>query len=666
MSFKDDINRFKRVSNRTQRAIQYVTDKQQERQEKREHEEQTQADYDQLPTYAKQLMPLPTQQQLKPPSTAANLFYATLTHITAFILFIGTESYIAAFLSPFFFPLTCYIFRKIRDDAFETKAALGNTTQSTATTPRPKSALGDLVPHDELPPEYRPAPAEPTESGFTERELQQSLGDLAPQPDALPAHTIVNPYAELTKFLRYRHTYVLGKTGMGKSTLLKNLICADLVRISGNDLESSQHGVIVLSPERKMLHEVMSYLPSVPDIDERDILYFDPTDNREPIVGFNPFHFDAPDDPHEREHLLYLQAGEVYTIFIRALGEQGVRMRTLFQNMVSALLQYPDATIRDLERLVDPDDASLRREVATHEAIDERTQRFWKRYEESTFFQGIQENVMNRFEMLLRPPLVDVLTTNSFSFHNLLNEQSKSILLFDLSGLRGEDQRVFGQLLLASIQQTLFRRDARPESEYHSYYMYIDEFQTFAHTATDSMLELFNKTRKYHVGITLAHQVTANLPSELRSTIIGNVGSMYIMGLAGEDARYFASELQLHEYTQTDDGKIKRGGTAPNYIQDLGTGETFIKTPKLKTPIVAKVAENPTEYLGLMEFPELVDEIKAKAKARHGATRTPPPDATTLDEQPDEHEAHGLTGVEKPPEDDQLFPVDDDEGIDLR
>ena len=148
-------------------------------------------------------------------------------------------------------------------------------------------------------------------------------------------HTPSDPLLTLPLRDRFRHGYIIGKTGAGKTNLLKHLIT--------QDLNNPDVGLILLSPEDGIFQ---SLLPSIPESRKDDLIYFDPTDTLDPVIGFNPFDFtDADDlDPRDKENYLTLKAGETYTIFERALGDLGVKMTTLMQNIAYALLQIPHAT----------------------------------------------------------------------------------------------------------------------------------------------------------------------------------------------------------------------------------------------------------------------------------------------------------------------------------
>src|SRR4029450_12218589 len=187
-----------------------------------------------------------------------------------------------------------------------------------------------------------------------------------------PNRPSIHVLTSLSHSDRQRHTYAIGKTGAGKSTMLTQLILNDLIE---------ERGVIVISPERGLFDSLLAHLPHLAgesDLADR-LLYFDPSDNTNPIVGFNPFHFEASDNLQERQQLMTPQAGETYTILTHALGDLGVKMSTLMQNCIYALLERPNSTLDTLEKLIDPHDDTLRKAIAADTRIDERKRRFWTR-----------------------------------------------------------------------------------------------------------------------------------------------------------------------------------------------------------------------------------------------------------------------------------------------
>lgn len=377
----------------------------------------------------------------------------------------------------------------------------------------------------------------------------------------------------LTPSHRFRHCYLIGKTGSGKSTLLKTLIAQDLSR---------KVGVIVISPESGLFDDL---LPFIPPNRVNDLLYFDPTDTTSPVIGVNPFHFDQGDNLTQR-------AEETYTIFSAALGDLGVKMQPLLQNAIYGLLQHPSATLQELDRLLYPPDPSFRHELCRLPHLDERTRKFWQDYDKSTYYKGAYEPVVNRLDPFFRPPLIDILSTPSFSFQHVLNERP-TIFFADLSKLRGVQSQVVGQLLLAHIQQTLLHRDTQPEEQRLPFFLFIDEFQTYAATSEGALIDLLNRARKYKMGVTLAHQVTADIPPKLLSVITGNVGTLITMQVSAEDTPFFAKELQLKTVVpdSTQEPKLR-----PDLLQNLAVGHAFARTPALKAGIpIAITAAHPSD-----------------------------------------------------------------------
>jgi Type IV secretion-system coupling protein DNA-binding domain len=408
----------------------------------------------------------------------------------------------------------------------------------------------------------------------------------AQQPDI----TSAPPYAvTLTPIERRSHTYVIGRTGSGKTTLLKNLIT--------QDLRNPTQGVIVLSPENKIFEELLDLLPS-----ERadSLIYFDPTDTRPPVIGFNPFTFEDGDDLNQK-------AQETYTIFERALGELGVKMTTMLQNAAYALIQLKNSRLLDLDTLLNPSNNSLRYKVARDPAIDERTRNFWQNYDSSSYYKSAYEPVVNRLDPFFRPPHATILSTNSFSWDDVLNKKPH-IILCNLSRLKGMEAQIMGQLLIAQIQQTIFHRDPLPESTYIPYALYVDEFQTYATTGEQSFIETLNKARKYHFALTLAHQVTSDIPPKLLSSIVGNVGTVIALRTSAEDAPFFAKDLQI---------KDADGHSRPDLLQNLPIGQAIVRTPAHNIGIAIGVPPAPPPLARATpapSLPKLADTYAATLK----------------------------------------------------
>ena len=383
---------------------------------------------------------------------------------------------------------------------------------------------------------------------------------------------------------RFRHTYMIGKTGSGKTTQLKNLIAQDM---------HNNRSVILIAPENDIFNALLPYIP--PERKDQ-LIYFDPTDTTDPVVGFNPFDFSEADSlsQSERDFLLTQKAGETYTALERAVGDLGVKMTTVVNHAVYALLQTRDASILDISRLLNLRSPDFRRKLVGNLDIDSYTREFWEQYDSSGYYRGADEPVINRFTDFFRPPLSTVLTVNSFSFDKILNGNHPFIFFANLSRLRGLPATITGQLLLATIQQAMLRRESIPERERRPVYMYIDEFAMYAQTSEQSLIDLFERARKYKVGLTIAHQVTADIPSKLLDVIVGNVGTILALQLAATDAPYFVKEFRL----QKDDRNLP-----PDILLRMDQGNGVVRTPRHREA-------------GRISFPQQMVSVKEEQKSR--------------------------------------------------
>jgi hypothetical protein len=333
---------------------------------------------------------------------------------------------------------------------------------------------------------------------------------------------------------RYRHAYIIGKTRSGKSYFLRNAICQDI---------HSGAGVIVLTHERTMFEDyILPYYPS-----ERidDLVYFNPADTKGKIIGFNIFELNDGESPA-------FKAGEIYTVFERTIEDIGQSMRPILQNAIDALV-YMQAgkTLRDLRTLIDPEgNQPLVSEIARSKYVEEETKRFWANYANSSAARTGYEPLKYRLRPLLQEPLLTTLSTASFNVNEELNRHSR-VLCIDLSELRGPQQKMVGQMMIALLRETFSARDVQiKHKQFLPYFWYIDEFQQYAGDSSAALLEIFNGLRKYNIGLTIAHQTTANLKPEMLHTIMGNVGTVGAMRLQESEANYFARELQVKEVRQ--------------------------------------------------------------------------------------------------------------------
>lgn len=353
---------------------------------------------------------------------------------------------------------------------------------------------------------------------------------------------------------RRRHLYVVGKTGSGKTTFLEHLIRQDL---------EAGHGVGVMAPEGELFRARL--LPLVPDSRRpRDVIYFAPGDLKCPVT-FNPLSLAEGDDA--------LRAAEdLFTIFRRALGgdDLGPRMQPILQNAFALLVGRPGATLWDVKQLLT--DARFRERVIA-ETPDPYIREFWQETF-PRFAKGADLPLLSRLDHFLRPPVVRRALCHPVSTMSIREVlQEGKVLFVDLFGLSEDTRAVVGQMLLSKFQIELMRRELAGGAA-APFFLYCDEFQSFAGFAEGVWRELLSRGRKYGLALTLAHQFPAQLPNALQEEIFGNVNSIMAFALGNKDAQVVRKEL----LAMVPRGKEERLEPLPaEALLELRVGEAYAK-----------------------------------------------------------------------------------------
>jgi len=329
---------------------------------------------------------------------------------------------------------------------------------------------------------------------------------------------------------RLRHLWVIGKTGTGKSTLLANMIRQDL---------QNDRGFALLDPHGDLVDAVLQH---VPECRSRDVVLFDPEDREYPIA-FNVFR--QGDRQHGDTALL---ASELVSVFRKQWAAfWGPRLEHVLRNAILATARHPRASLLFLYRFLT--DQRLRKEV-TRTIEDPVVKQFWTKefpnYSRS-FRAEMLSPVLNKLGAFLSNPLVRNIVGQEESRLSVADLMDKrGILLARLpSGKIGEDaSHLLGGLLLTQIQlAAMARQEATPP-----FYAYVDEFQNFAN---DSLAVMLSESRKFGLGLILAHQYLAQLPLAVRDAVLGNVGSIILFRLGAADAKQLA-EAFAPEFTARD------------------------------------------------------------------------------------------------------------------
>jgi hypothetical protein len=331
---------------------------------------------------------------------------------------------------------------------------------------------------------------------------------------------------------RQKHTYVIGKTGTGKTTLLKSSIYQDMV---------SGKGLAVLDPHGDMFRELLEL---VPEHRQKDVIIFDPYDRKFPI-GLNildpGIHFENPEDSHG------WIASSIQSVFTKLADESfwGPRMEHILRSSVLTALKLPNPSLYTVQRLLT--DKHYQRRVAA-KLKDPVLKQFWQK--ELLPLGNMQlANTVAPLTNRLGHFISDELSRNillqeksTISISDIMDEGK--ILLVNLSkGDIGEDpSSFFGTMLTSLIWMAAFQRTKIPEAERRDFFVYIDEFQNFA---TPRFSEISSEGRKFHVALIVSHQNIAQIEDHRAlKTMAGNSHSIICLKASPEDEAFILPYME--------------------------------------------------------------------------------------------------------------------------
>jgi hypothetical protein len=323
---------------------------------------------------------------------------------------------------------------------------------------------------------------------------------------------------------RRRHMYVIGKTGMGKSTLLEHMIAQDL---------RGGEGLALVDPHGDLVERILRF---VPRRRMNDVVYVNPSDLDYP-VAFNVL---EAVDPSRR----HLAASGLIAVFKKLYGETwGPRLEYILRNTVLALLEYEHATLLGIPRMYVDDE--FRRRVVSR-IRDGVVKAFWTEEFEGYAKQFRTEAVapiQNKIGQFLSSPLIRNIVgqvRSTIDLRRIMDE--RKILLLNLSkGRIGEDNAaLLGALFITNLQLAAMSRIDVPETDRPDFFLYVDEFQDFA---TDSFTGILSEARKYRLCLIVAHQYIAQLDETVRDAVFGNVGTILTFRIGAKDAEVLEEEL---------------------------------------------------------------------------------------------------------------------------
>jgi len=324
---------------------------------------------------------------------------------------------------------------------------------------------------------------------------------------------------------RRRHFYTLGKTGMGKTSLIQNMAIQDIK--NGN-------GLAVVDPHGEFAEEC---LKAVPKERIKDVIYFNPADLDFPVS----LNIMEKVDPEYR----HLVSSGLIGIFKKLWADSwGPRLEYILRNAILALLCHPSSTLLGINRLLV--DKQYREEVLSY-VDDPVVSAFWtdefSKYNDRLLTEAISP-IQNKVGQFLSSGLIRNIvgqTQSSFNVRKAMDEGK--ILIMNLSkGRIGEDSSaLLGAMMITKVQLAAMSRVNIPENERKDFYLYVDEFQNFA---TESFAGILSEARKYKLNLILAHQFMAQLDEAVLNAVLGNVGTIVSFRVGALDTEVLEKEFE--------------------------------------------------------------------------------------------------------------------------
>lgn len=331
---------------------------------------------------------------------------------------------------------------------------------------------------------------------------------------------------------RNHHLYIVGQTGVGKSSLVEVLVRQDI---------KSTSGFALLDPHGDLAVRVAKH--AAPEDGQRAVI-LDLAGDQLPYA-YNPLAYSKPE-------LRPMIASGLLNVFRTMWADAwGPRMEHILRNALLALLDYPSASLPGILRMLS--EKPFRYEVLRH-VSNEQVLRFWrKEYPKYTY--RLQADsiapIQNKIGALLSDPRLYRFFTsneNSLRLRSIMDEGKFLIINLSKGQLGGDSARLLGGILTTMLALAAFSRADMPEDKRRPFFIYLDEFQNFT---TLAVAEMLSELRKYKVGMVMAHQYLNQLTPEIRHAVHGNAGTQIAFRVGAEDAvfleRGFAPQFSRHD-----------------------------------------------------------------------------------------------------------------------
>lgn len=320
---------------------------------------------------------------------------------------------------------------------------------------------------------------------------------------------------------RLHHFYILGRTGTGKSNLLRTKINQDVF---------SYHGFCLIDIHGDLVQQIFE---DIPHFRKSEVVYLDAT-NPKLTLGYNPLRKVS----YEKRALI---TANILEVFQRLWGNQawGVKLSHILRNTLLTLLDQPKTDFSDIQRLLHEKEFQKK---CIPNIINPDVKKFWTQ-EFKNYTKNDLIPIYNKLGAILSYPSVRrVLIENQeqISLRKIMDEQK--IILVNLSkGIMGtEASYVLGSLLLTSLASASFSRIDTAENQRKPFFVYLDEFQNYTNL---SLVDMLSELRKFKIGMIMSHQYTSQLNPKILDALLGNVGTIVSFRVSQADARLLEKEF---------------------------------------------------------------------------------------------------------------------------
>ena len=333
---------------------------------------------------------------------------------------------------------------------------------------------------------------------------------------------------------RRRHLYVIGQTGTGKTSLMKELI--------RQDIENGK-GACVVDPHGEFAEHVLSI---VPISRAEDVIYFNPGDIERPL-GLNMLEVD-PAKPEQKTFVANEMLAIVKALYKDLPEAFGPMFEQYFKNAILLLLDdyaHEIPTLAEIPKVLA--DENYRRDKLSRET-NPLVKNFWEQEAQKAGGEAALVNMVPYITSKLNPFLANdyvrpivAQTKSAINFRDIIDSQK--ILIVNLSKGRIGDinANLLGMIIVGKLLMASLSRVDTPEDQRKDFYLYIDEFQNFT---TESIATILSEARKYKLNLIIAHQFIKQLQEGIKNAVFGNVGSMAVFRIGAEDAEAIKNQFE--------------------------------------------------------------------------------------------------------------------------